>query len=529
MKIIQNVFIAAFSVILFFGGLEAGFRLAPHSIKTYYDEQTERALGSPVPQKEKGEYRIFLFGGSSAYGFPVADRYSITAWLRKSFTLLLPEKPVKVVNCGWPGKGSQYVVEGVRAVLKYKPDLYIIYSGSNDFPISNRLFTDNLIYRLHLQLSFRSAFYRFLDNRLNRVRKKIVYGHSGYPEKYYREEVIAKKFYKKTTVDDEEDRQIIEQHSKNMQDIARFALEQGVDVIFLSVPSNIRDIPPGDSTNREGLNSSDKTKWQQWFEQGQTLEKEKRFVEAIHAYQEAQTIDPTHAGLEYRLAIIYEMIGDYVAAKKAYTLAGDFDREPTRAKSKMNETIRQVSEKYGFMFVDIVSIFEKLSSHGIITSEFIYDDVHPTVKAQQIIVDEILRTLMQKGKIAPPEKWDWQALDKARETPPTNEEWKAGEDFNDYRVLLRGLHLWGQGNYSECVKDLQKSLEETPKFIEAYAFLADAYLHLNEIEKAQSAFKTLDEKDPSLFRLLLTKYPEIQESYSKVMKGMPNAVVKTSI
>ena len=523
MRILKNLLTATISLILFFGGLELGFRtFASERNRTYFEEQTERGLGTPVPQKEPGEYRIFVFGGSAAYGFPVADRYSITAWLRKSFPLLLPGRKVRVVNCGWPGKGSHHVVEGVRNITKYQPDLLIIYSGHNDFPTANRLYADNWLYRLNLHLIFRSTFYRFLDNRMNRVRKKIVYGKSGYPEKYYREEIIAKKFYKKVGVNDEEDKQIFRRHFLNLEDVIRWAKGKGVDVLFLSLASNVHEIPPAASTNSPRLSLEGRTRWDQWFQGGQVHQREKHFAEALRAYQEAAKIDPTYADLQYRLGIDYEATGDYEAAKKAYLLARDYDRSPTRAKSRMNENIRELTKKYGLIFVDVVSSFEKLSPHGIITGDLIYDDVHPSIKAQQIIVDEILHALAEKGKIAPSTEWRWQALETAREDPAQNGEWKIDGHLNAYRYLLRGLHLWGQGDYADCVVDLEKGLELMPKLIEMYAFLGDAYTHLQEKGRAAKAFQALTEQDAALSKLLRNKYPEIQESYVQTMKAVRN-------
>ena len=71
---------------LFFGTAEWATRsFYAKKINTYFDDQTEQILGKPAASKAPNEYRIFIFGDSAAYGFPVADHYSIAAWLRKSF------------------------------------------------------------------------------------------------------------------------------------------------------------------------------------------------------------------------------------------------------------------------------------------------------------------------------------------------------------------------------------------------------------------------------------------------------------
>src|SRR5258706_4754314 len=123
-KFVINLTILIVSPTLVLGAMELGSRIfLAHKVKTYFDEHTEMALGSPVPAKSPGEYRIFILGGSAAYGFPASDRYSITAWMNKSFPHLLPGKKIRVINCGWPGKASHQVLEGARTLIKYQPDL----------------------------------------------------------------------------------------------------------------------------------------------------------------------------------------------------------------------------------------------------------------------------------------------------------------------------------------------------------------------------------------------------------------------
>lgn len=167
------------------------------------------------------------------------------------------------------------------------------------------------------------------------------------------------------------------------------------------------------------------------------------------------------------------------------------------------------------MFVDVVGTFEKLSPHGIISGDLVYDNVHPSVRGQQIISDEILHALAQNNKVAPQKEWQWASLEAAREDRDS-EEWKVDGSVNAYRYILQGLQFWEHQNYSEAIIDLEKGLEMMPGFLESYAFLGDAYSHLGNQVKASKAFKTLMEKDPALSQFLLRKYPEIQQSYTQI-------------
>ncbi len=513
----RNLLISAFGLVLFFGVLEfATHLLYPRKIKTYFNEQTERALGAPIRRKAPGEYRIFIFGGSYAFGFPVSDHYSIAIWLKKSFSLIFSEKKIEVINTAWPGKGSHHVVEGTHTVLKYHPDLFVIYSGHNDFPTTNRLYLDNWLYWLNLRLTYRSAFYRYLGKRLDQLRKYIVYhGHPGQVEKHYREEIIAQKVYKKIEIDDRDYDRILKRYLENMEEVIHLAKKHHVKVVFLNLPSNIHDIPPAASSHANGLTAEQRGDWDRAFQEGKKLQAKGKFKEAVAAYTQAAAIDSSYAELQFQLAICYERVGDYEAAKKAYTLARDLDCAPWRAKSSMNEAIRELCLKHHVIFVDIASSLERLSPHGIISSDLVYDNVHPSVKGQQIISDEILQALARNNQIAPAEKWDWESLEKAREA---SKDWKVEGSVNAYRYILKGLYLWGEQRYAEAIADLKKGQELMPNFIESYAFLGDAYFHMGQQGKALEAFQMLAEKDSALSEFLMKRYPEIQQSYSHIMQ-----------
>lgn len=501
------------SIAVVFGGGELIVRtFYAERVRTYFDEQTQAALGKPVPPKEPGEYRIFIFGGSAAYGFPLADRYSITAWLRKSFPHLLPDKKVRVINTAWPGKGSHYVLEGAINVMKYKPDLFIIYSGHNEFPVANRLYVDNWFYWLNLRLKFRSAAYRLLSIRINRVRKHIVYGHSGYAEKQYRDEVIANKVYKEIEITDEEYQRLLKRYRENMENVIKRARRHGVDVLFVTLPANLRDIPPSFSMHRPELSENELRTWQEHFDRGVELSKHGQYKAAIDALKQASAIDPDYAELQYKLGLSYEQAGNYEDSKKALTLARDLDGRPWRAKSSLNDLVREIARRHNLILVDLVKVFEEASPLGIVGNSLVYDNVHPSASAQLLIADEICSALAKNGKIASTTEWQWDGLERSRQDKE-NPEWKMGSVDAAHHYVLRAMHLWELKRYEEAVPDLEKGVELMPDFIELYGFLGDVYWHLGEREKAREAFQTFDGRNHQAFEATLQKYPEIQQSY----------------
>jgi lysophospholipase L1-like esterase len=97
-------------------------------------------------RKEEGAYRIFLMGGSSAYGtgglwthidpnHPVLhDSVTISAYLQEMLEDRLPGTRVEVINAAITSSWThQHLIYLNQSLLRYEPDLIILMDGFNDF------------------------------------------------------------------------------------------------------------------------------------------------------------------------------------------------------------------------------------------------------------------------------------------------------------------------------------------------------------------------------------------------------------
>ena len=509
-----KILILFISPILFLGIMELSFRqFGGDRVRNYYDQQTQMALGKPVPKKAVGEYRAFIFGGSSAYGFPVTDRSSISAWLNQSFTKLLPGLKITVINAAWPGKASHQDLEGAYTSIKYKPDLFIVYTGHNEANIANRIYADSAIYRWNLNLSFRSAFYLWVLSKIEKIEK---FFNKGKPVKQYREEIIAQKIYLRVEVTQNEYDQIAYRFEKNIHSILRIARKLKIPVVLVSPASNLHDIVPHFSGHRSDLDKTSLNKWNEFFEKGEKEFSEAKYQDAANSFQEALKIDPEYAKLHLDLARSLEQFGAFEEAGKEFLLARDKDLKPSRAKTQLIGILKKNADEPNVFFVDLEKIYAKDSPHGIIGYEFIYDDVHPTVKGQQIIAEAILKKLSAVNWIKPSAQWKWNEFEKLEKS----EVWQTDASHEAYHDILTGLLLWQQKDYKGAYESFERGLISMPGFIESYAFLGDSYYRTQHYEKAISAFKTLEKKDAALEEVLLRKYPDLHESYSNLEKSV---------
>jgi hypothetical protein len=92
-------------------------------------------------RKPRGTYRIFCLGGSTTYGRPYRDTASFSGWLRELLPVVDSGHPWEVINAGGISYASYRVVRVMEELTRYEPDLFVVYSGHNEF-LERRTYQD---------------------------------------------------------------------------------------------------------------------------------------------------------------------------------------------------------------------------------------------------------------------------------------------------------------------------------------------------------------------------------------------------
>ena len=95
-------------------------------------EKSFQAASFPV-NKQTNTYRIFALGGSTTRGSPYGNTSSFPFWLEQELRFRYPDRKFEVINLGISGFGSSRVLQILREVVHYDPDLIIVYTGQNEF------------------------------------------------------------------------------------------------------------------------------------------------------------------------------------------------------------------------------------------------------------------------------------------------------------------------------------------------------------------------------------------------------------
>ena len=373
----------------------------------------------PMPEREflaekpANGFRVFVVGESSAAGYPYPPAYAFGAWLEHRLASRLPDLSVEVVNAAIPGYSSRRTLVALREIVRYQPDLVIVYSGHNEW--AERHYYNRLI-DMHPWL-FRLR-ERFFSTRLFNVASHWVSGgrekskealerfvagqRKEFGEMF---EVVSRRVEGADYATPEMVAQRDELYRLNLEEMARTAKAAGTKVVFVTLTQNFADWPPGASTHREGLGPAETAEWQARFSEGERAAGAGDCAAALAAWERALAIDGEYALLHYRIAGCQRALGQFEAARAEYRRASDLDRVPHGAPTYFNDWIRKIAAENGDLLVDSDGLLAAASEHGLVGDSLINEFVHPNLRAHQLIAAGIEQTLREAGIPRPAAEW----------------------------------------------------------------------------------------------------------------------------
>jgi len=119
-------------------------------------------------------FRVFVLGGSSAFGFPWGARVAFPRLLGDALRAAWPERSIEVVNAAAMSYGSHRLRILTHELLRYDPDLLILHEGHNEF-VERRFYRDHLV-RADALDGVQLALARWrLYSMLSRVYRKLAH------------------------------------------------------------------------------------------------------------------------------------------------------------------------------------------------------------------------------------------------------------------------------------------------------------------------------------------------------------------
>jgi tetratricopeptide (TPR) repeat protein len=369
-------------------GGEARFQINPRH-QQFFNE-----VGFPA-KKPAGSYRVFVAGGSVAMGFPFYEPGSFARFLQVGLDALEPGRAHQVINVGAFGYASYRVARVVEEVLHYQPDLIVVMTGHNEF-LEKRVYGER-----EKPGPWLTAVQSGLDRlRLYRALRQGVAFLRPAGEPLLKEEVS----WEKSSRDPEQVARTLEHYRYNLEKISRLCREQGVPLVLMTLPSNLKDFPPLRSVHRPGLKPQELEEWNRDEQRGRELLAAGDAAGAVAAFAAAGETDIDYAELHFELGQAFLASGSAENASAMFWLAVRTDAWPVRAFAEMNQAVVEMLGP-GVFVADALNRFADAAAYRIPGNDLFLDHCHPTLPGQALLAEAVLETLMQNRMVAGPENW----------------------------------------------------------------------------------------------------------------------------
>jgi len=463
-------------------------------------------------QKGPNTYRIFCLGGSTTYGRPYSDTTSFAGWLRELLPAADRTKNWEVINAGGISYASYRVAHLMEELVNYQPDLFIIYTGHNEF-LEERTYsqirkippavrsTISLLARTRTWSAMTSAMKNLgiypqpaakdRDHLAEEV--DTILDQSAGPDRYTRDDVLREN--------------ILQHYRISLERMVALAGSVNAEVTFVTPASNLKDCSPFKSEHTQGLDPATRQKTEQMLVQAKEAIRHESWNDALILLENAVALDPRHAELQYRLGRTLLALGRDKEAETALRLARDEDVCPLRALSPMQRIVIDVAKEQGVGLVDYVDLLrhnpQGTGDPVIEGEEFFLDHVHPTIQGHEILAVALIQKMINQGVVHPGADWNEQAIEAAAKKIEgrIDKETHGRALANLARVLL-----WA-GKNEDAVRLARQALDTAGEYqqvaVDSASIMTSVYQRQGNLQAALNLLYSALEKAPGAIELRL--------------------------
>ncbi len=474
-------------------------------------------------RKAENVTRIFCVGGSTTYGRPYDDLTSFCGWLRLFLPALDPTRRWEVINAGGISYASYRAARLMEELADYEPDLFIVYSGHNEFlesrTYSNMLKVPRFVRSIGVQAS-RTRLYSVMYDLIKKpdvvlsTEVKTLLDRSVGPEEYHR--------------DDEMRDAILDDYHTSLLRMTQISKHAGARIILVTPASNIADFSPFKSEPSPNLSALE-------ISQVDTLRRavtkaldEGDHLRAEAIAREALAIDGRNAELRYLHAQALQALGRIDEARSAFIQSRDEDVCPLRALTPVREIVADVARAKNTGLVDFASIVDEHSPNGIPGSDLFLDHVHPTIEGNRLLALAIIQEMIQEGIVSPAATWNEALIAEiSNELEKSLDEkthakalrnlskvlaWAGKRDEAEHLIKLAvatipedaathtqmaGL-LWQEGDRESAIAHYREAARLDPINASNHRYLGILLSELNRLDEARIELETAGRMDPKL-------------------------------
>lgn len=448
--------------------------------------------------REKGPttIRIFCLGGSTTYGRPYDDATSFCGWLREFLSAADPSRHWEVINAGGISYASYRVARLMEELVQYEPDLFIVYTGQNEF-LERRTYSTivstpeslrgvaGFLMQTRTASAMRTAFRALRRSPAQQSARFVL------PSEVTAQldSTVGLDAYER---DDELTRGVVAHFGVNLRRIVKIGREAGAEVIFVSPASNLADCAPFKSEHSAGLSPEEVNRCNELLAQVRAELKAERAENALPLAKEAVEADPRYADAQFLYGRCLLTLGHIDEARRAFIKARDEDVCPLRALSSMYPVLLTCASEMNVPLVNFEQMVDGWSQPDLPGEEFFLDHVHPTIEAHRRLALALFEKLDEIGLVQPAASWGEETIQGVTERVEGNIDAAA---HGKALVNLSKTLGWA-GRRDEADRLALKAIELLPDNAAALYQAGNAFYERGELQLAERTYRRVLELDP---------------------------------
>jgi tetratricopeptide (TPR) repeat protein len=413
-----------------------------------------------------------------------------------------PRHQYEVINVGGVSYASYRVVNLMKEMIRYKPDLFIVDVGHNEF-LEERTYGE-IRDEPAARAGLRSTLHTLKTYGLLRELLEPLSGSSGKEAeqrfvmtgevkalldqaagigRYHRDSVQTSMIYR--------------HFRANLRRMAALAEEHGVALLFVVCASNEKDFSPFKSEIAVHFTPGQSSDWNRTNDRAMRSLAAGKREEALQDLNDLAGRDPGHAEVRFLRGGVLLELGRREEAKTEFVAAIDEDIAPLRATSRIRQDIREVAKERALPLFDVPQLLEKIQfearGHTCLGAEFLYDHCHPTIETHRLIAGEIIRTA--RSAIPFFQEVDWREYDE--EALSDSVLASLGDEYFSLRNLNLAKVLRWAGKRKEAGVFVRMAAHDLPTHPEAQYLLGLDYQERGKFDSADVALQRAISLDPT--------------------------------
>lgn len=326
-------------------------------------------------QKPANGLRVVVLGESAVKG-ELYSSVSFPAQLQVVLQDVYSNRVVEVLNAGMPAINSWAVRSFARECLSYKPDIFILYTGNNEFigPYGAGARGWLAYWRpvIRVQLWLRGLRLYQLAQRIAEWGRPCATPWEG----------MAACAQRTTAPDDPSLARVLSNYERNMRGLVRLARRAGVQVVVCTLAAQERGWAPFASRTRSTLRGETLTAWSNAF--------------VGEDYEEALALDDGYAEAAYQYANTLAQRGEHMQAARWYGHARDVDALKFRPVRGQNRMLRELAQAQQAVLVDVADMIEQRARPAGTLEDVLYDHVHFKAWGNYLVASNVAVAIMQR-------------------------------------------------------------------------------------------------------------------------------------